>query len=381
MKSLTIKQRVVLSALALTAGGAMQTARGQSHAAAVPKLAEQEFKNIQALKGIPADQIFPAMQFITASLGVDCEHCHVREGREMKFDKDGKKPKVTARKMMQMMSAINKENFEGKRKVTCYSCHRGAPDPVGTPIIADEAPAFETAKLKKPADSSDVLPEADKVLEKYLVALGGADALKKTNSRVEKGTLSAFGAQRLLVEVYEKAPDKSISIMHLPNGDSVTAFDGHSGWLSAPGRPPHLMNSAENEAAGIDADFYFPLHIKMRYQKFTVAAGEKIMGHDTILVAAGGQTQPPVQLYFDSGSGLLLRLIRYEETPLGRNPTQIDYSDYREADGIKVPFRWTLARPGNRFTIQIEQLQHNVLIDDAKFIAPAARAEQKPGER
>ena len=381
MKSLTIKQRVVLSALALTAGGAMQTARGQSHAAAVPKLAEQEFKNIQALKGIPADQIFPAMQFITASLGEDCEHCHVREGREMKFDKDDKKPKVTARKMMQMMSAINKENFEGKRKVTCYSCHRGAPDPVGTPIIADEAPAFETAKLKKPADSSDVLPEADKILEKYLAALGGADALKKISSRVEKGTLSAFGAQRLLVEVYQKAPDKRISIMHLPNGDSVTAFDGHSGWLSAPGRAPHFMNSVENEAAGIDADFYFPLHIKMRYQKVTVAAGEKIMGHDTILVAAGGQTLPPVQLYFDSGSGLLLRLIRYEETPLGRNPTQIDYSDYREADGIKVPFRWTLARPGNRFTIQIEQLQHNVLIDDAKFIAPAGRAEQKPGER
>jgi photosynthetic reaction center cytochrome c subunit len=67
---------------------------------------------------------------------------------------------------------------------------------------------------------------------------------------------------------------------------------------------------------------------------------------------------------------LLLRLIRYAETPLGRNPTQIDYADYRDANGVKIPFRWTLARPGNRFTIQVEQVQQNVPVDDAKFVTP-----------
>ena len=61
-----------------------------------PKTTDQAFKNIQILKGIPADQLIPTMQFISASLGVECEYCHV----EGAFDKDDKKPKQTARKMM-----------------------------------------------------------------------------------------------------------------------------------------------------------------------------------------------------------------------------------------------------------------------------------------
>jgi hypothetical protein len=79
-----------------------------------------------------------------------------------------------------------------------------------------------------------------------------------------------------------------------------------------------------------------------------------------------------VRLYFDQSSGLLLRQVRYTDTPVGRNPTQIDYADYREVDGVKVPFRWTLARPNGRFTIQITELKQNVPVDDAKFAKPPA---------
>jgi len=123
-------------------------------------------------------------------------------------------------------------------------------------------------------------------------------------------------------------------------------------------------------AARIDADLYFPLHVKTLYENFRVDSGEKIEGHDTYLVVGRSETQPPLRLCFDKESGLLLRLIRYAETPLGRNPTQIDYADYRDANGLKVPFRWTLSRPGNQFTIQVEQLQQNVPVDDARFAAP-----------
>ena len=162
--------------------------------------------------------------------------------------------------------------------------------------------------------------------------------------------------------------------MHLANGDSVTAFDGKQGWLSVPGRV-HMMSAAENAAAGMDADLYFPLHLKTLYEKFRVDAGEKIDGRDTYLVVGRSETQPPLRLYFDKESGFLLRLIRYAETPLGRNPTQIEYADYRDANGLKVPFRWTISRPGNQFTVQVEQLQQNVPVDDAKFAPPPM---QKP---
>ena len=171
------------------------------------------------------------------------------------------------------------------------------------------------------------------------------------------------------MDVYSKAPDKRCSVMHLQGGDSVTAFDGKQGWLSVPGRV-HMMSAAENAAARIDADLYFAAHVKTLYREFRVEAGEKIGGHETYLVAGHTEGQPPLRLYLDKESGLLLRLIRYAETPLGRNPTQIDYADYRDANGVKMPFRWTLARPGNRFTIQVEQVQQNVPVDDAKFVPP-----------
>jgi photosynthetic reaction center cytochrome c subunit len=349
------------------AGTRAQSASPQALASGstTPKLAEEQFKNIQALKGIPADQLVPSMQFIAASLGVECEYCHVRGA----FEKDDKKSKVTARKMIGMMTAINKDNFEGHREVTCYSCHRGAKDPVGTPIITDEDAGPIAADEKAGGEGKPALPTAGQLLDKYLAAIGGADALQKITSRVQKGSLTSFGGQKFPAEVYSKAPDKRLSVMHLQVGDSVTAFDGKQGWLSVPGRV-HMMSAAENDAARMDADFYFAVHVETLHQKFRVEPGEKIDGHDTYRVVATSEGQPPLRLYFDQQSGLLLRLVRYAETSLGRNPTQIDYADYRDVNGVKVPFRWTLARPGNRFTIQVEQTQQNVPMDDAKFAPP-----------
>jgi len=338
-----------------------------------PKLAEEEFKNIQALKGIPADQVIPSMQFIAASLGVECEFCHVAHANE----KDDKKSKVTARKMINMMMAINKDNFEGHREVTCYSCHRGSTDPVATPIVTDEEPRPAADQGKKPGKEKASLPTADQLLDEYLAAIGGADALQKITSRMQKGTLTAFGGQHFPVVVYSKAPDKRVSIMHLQGGDSVTAFDGKQGWLGVPGRV-HTMSAAENDAARIDADLYLPAQLKTLYQKFSVDSGEKIDGRDTYMVVGRTDGQPPLRLYLDKESGLLLRLVRYAETPLGRNPTQIDYGDYRDANGVKMPFRWTLARPGNRFTVQVEQVQQNVPVDDAKFAPPPPAPARKP---
>jgi len=340
---------------------------------APPKLAEEQFKNIQTLKGIPADQVVPSMQFIGASLGVECEYCHVHGAME----KDDKKPKVTARKMIAMMMAINKDNFKNSREVTCFSCHRGRKDPVAIPIIGDEEAKPDNGEGKKSAEDQPAFPAADQLLDKYLAALGGADALQKISTRVQKGTVIAFGGERFPVEVYSKGPDKRLSVMHLKGGDSITAFDGNQGWLGVPGRT-HMMSEAEKAAARIDADLYFAARLKTMFAKFRVDAGEKINGQETFLVVGRNEGQPPLQLYFDRQSGLLLRLVRFAETPLGRNPTQIDYADYRDAGGVKLPFRWTLARPGNRFTIQIDQIQQNIPVDDAKFVAPPPAAPKPP---
>lgn len=356
---------VAIIFIATCATHAQRTAGPSPEDSANP--AEQVFKNIQVLKGTPASQIVPSMQFIANSLGVECEFCHVRGANE----KDDKKPKQTARQMIQMQMAINRDNFKGEREVTCFSCHRGSHDPVGVPIISDEEP--RRPEPEKAEAAAPALPTPDEILNKYVQAAGGADAIQKITSRVEKGTVS-FGPQQLPVEVVAKAPNKRISMVHTQNGDSITAFDGHAGWLGNPGpRPPREMSAQENEAAGFDSTFYLPTELKKMFAQFRVRpAADKIGGHDVVQLIGVNPGKAPMRLFFDKESGLLVRSIRYADTPLGRNPTQVDYADYRAQDGVKVPFQWTVARPLGRFTIQVTDLQQNVPVDDKKFEKPAA---------
>ncbi len=138
--------------------------------------------------------------------------------------------------MMTMMLNIDKNNFDGRLEVTCYSCHRGAAKPVSIPVIKEEEAGGPRAATNKPSENA-ALPKAEDLLDKYLTAVGGAAALDKITSRVQTGKLLAFGGQTFPADVYSKAPGKRISLMHLQGGDSVTAFDGEHGWLSVPAGP------------------------------------------------------------------------------------------------------------------------------------------------
>jgi photosynthetic reaction center cytochrome c subunit len=336
----------------------------QSAPQTTPPTAGQKFKNLQVLKDIPADQLIPTMQFIAASLGVECEFCHVEHARE----KDDKKTKLTARKMMTMMMEINAANFKGDREVTCYTCHRGSVHPVGTPILSAESASSPRASESEAA-AALALPAAQAILDKYLAAVGAADALLKIKTRVQTGNLEASG-QKFPIEIYSQAPDKRVSTSHMGPNPSVTAYNGQTGWLSTP-NGIRQMSPAEQLAASIDAQLYFPARLPQMYQEFQVSVGEAIDGKPTYVVSAKGKNQVPMDLYFDQSSGLLVRLIRYAETALGRNPTQIDYSDYRVTDGLKIPYRWTLARINGRFTIQIDDVKQNVPVDEKLFVTPS----------
>jgi len=337
--------------------------------------AGQRFKNLQVLKDAPADQIFPAMQFITASLGVECEYCHVHDA----FEKDDKEQKQTARKMMTMMFAIDKENFNGRTEVTCYTCHRGSTDPVSTPLIPETEAKPEGEEAT--ASAKPTLPNAGAILDKYVQAIGGAEAVHKITTRVEKGTLTGFGPASMAVAVYAKAPDARVTVVQTPRGENVTAYNGQTGWMSGFG-PARPITGGELDNEKRNADFYFAADIKTEFQQIRVARLEKVGDHDAYVLMARSPGHTPVRFYFDKDSGLLLREMRFVETPLGRNPSQVDYGDYRGTGGVKIPYQWTIARPGGRFTIKITDVQQNVPIDESKFAAPsAAGAEPKPGSR
>ncbi len=324
--------------------------------------AEGRFKNIQALKGYPAEAVFPAMQFMSAALGVDCEYCHV----DREPEKDDKKEKKIARKMIAMTLAINQNNFDGRLEVTCMSCHRGTTDPVAVPVIAAGEPKEEPASPKT-AD----LPTASAVLDKYTQAVGGADALAKIMTRVQKGKITGSGPAPLPVDILTKAPDKRVTIVQNPKGENITAFDGQHGWMFSTGRPARDMSPVESEAARLDATVIFPSDFKRLFKELKVVSVETIDGKQAVKVVGTSEGKPPVELWFDVQSGLIVRLMRYAETPVGRNPTEIDYADYRDADGVKIPFRWTVARPSGSFTIQLDESKQNAPVDDKSFQKPA----------
>jgi len=353
--------------------GANREAPSMPEDAASAGAAETVFKNIQVLKGIPSDQVVPAMRLITASLGVGCSYCHVPDH----FDRDDKKPKQTARKMMQMMALIDNKNFAGYRAVTCYSCHRGSPKPEGTPLIASDAgpaPTAGSSSLVAP------LPTADEVITKYIRAVGGVEAIEKIFSREETGkTIRGGGSFRL--EAFYRDPKMHAMIVHVSDGARVNVIKGDQGWSSSPGHGVEVIGADELAAARMDADLHFPLHLRQNFAELRVEYPEKVGERETLVIAGANFGKPPVRLYFDEQSGLLVRLVRYEKSPLGLAPTQIDYGDYREVDGIRIPFRRAVAQPDGHSVTQIEQVRQNILINNAMFRKPVSAAGSKPSER
>jgi photosynthetic reaction center cytochrome c subunit len=328
-----------------------------------PKTAEQVYKNISQLKGTPAEQLMPAMEVISSSLGVECSFCHVAGKPEL----DGKPEKKTARQMMMMVASINQGNFGGGQQVSCYSCHHGVTNPGSVPPVLEGGDARTETSSASPAGAA---PTSDDVIQRYVKAMGGADAIHRITSRVERGMILVGGSQTP-IEVLTKAPHKRVTITHAATGDSFTAFDGTAGWMGNTGRPAREMSPTESAASALDAEFAVALRLKEIFPQIRRAPPEQIAGVMCQVLIGTAPGRLPVRLYFDQNSGLLVRLVRYAETPVGRNPTQIDYADYRDTDGVKIPFRWTLSRLNGRFTIQIADVKSNVPIDDAKFARPA----------
>jgi photosynthetic reaction center cytochrome c subunit len=331
--------------------------------------AQKAFKNVQVLKDIPADDLVPTMQFVSGSLGVECDFCHVRNA----FEKDDKEAKRTARQMMRMQLAINGRDFDARRAVTCYTCNRGQTKPVSIPSIDKEKDArvedsyFSEAEIASLPAPPVGLPPASDVLAKYVNAIGGKTAIENISTRLEKGTVSFGAGPPLAVERISKSPGKQIFTVHLPAGESSTAFDGRTGWLSVPGSPIREMHRSDFPGALLDANLHLAVDLAGLYTTMASIDRRQMGSSEAILVLARNQGQPPVELFFDRNSGLLLRELRFAQTPLGLNPTRIDFSDYADFDGVKVPQHLIVAGPGRRLEIHFDEIKQNLPVDDALF--------------
>jgi len=360
--------------------------------------AEDVFKNIQALKGIPVDDFMGTMGIMCAALGFDCSDCHPGAGT-VKVDWAADNPrKNVARKMVRMVAAINNDNFSKRQMVTCWTCHHGRDRPSQTPSMEQMyGPASQ--------EMDDVLkqepgqPPAAQIIDRYLQAIGGVEKLSSVKSYIAHGTSVGFGGfgGGGRVQIFAQAPDHRATWIDFPKeparGVSVRSYDGKVGWLRTPLTVlgEYELTGGELDGARLDALLSFPANMKESLKNLRVSMPTTITdlpgpssqtGQE---VPAGAQKERLVNvvqgtgprdslatLYFDQESGLLVRIVRYGRSPIGRVPTQIDYGDYREVNGVKMPYRLLFAWLGGRDAIQLTDVQTNVAIDSARFGRPPA---------
>jgi hypothetical protein len=354
---------ITLGMLALMGTAASAQTQSQKE-----KLTQDQFKNIQVLKDIPASHLIATMRLFSTSLGVGCNFCHVIErGAPPQMDKDDKDTKKKARDMIKMVRAINQNDFEGKMVVSCATCHRGNPKPL---LIAQ--PLTEPAVLPPPEkDLPQNPPTAASLLERYAEALGGQAAADKVKSRVIKAVLVDSQGRETQVEIREKAPDMYMETTTARNGSRSTGYGAGKAW-NQDQKGKHELLGLEADSLARMAKFNEDFHLQDELSKTTVGRKNwgpmvKLDGKDAYLVSGTLPDGTEEQLYFDPASGLLLRRVELVATPVGFLPEQVDYEDYREVDGVKLPFVIKQYDRNEVSTLKVASVTQNVDLADSDF--------------
>lgn len=355
------------------------SAGAQQQPQTADETAEQRYKNIQVLKGTSVEQFNLAMHAISAELGVECGYCHVGHGNL--FPLDTKPAKNTARKMMQMVMDINKNNFGGRQEVTCYTCHQGHPNPVS--MVTLPLPSF----IETPDPPPVAQPTVDQILDHYIQALGGEQALRKVTSRVITASHSIPSGPGgttpvpTIVELYRKAPNLTLTVDHTPMYTVSSGFDGTMAWAQdMNGVVTDVASALDQGRIKRDADFYTSIDLKQHYARMVVTGVQRVNDRDAYVVNGVPMGDSVERLYFDTQNGLLLRRITVIATLFGNIPYQEDYDDYRDTgSGVRFPFliRSIPSTPRSEAqtdsVLRIQKVEDNVAIDDGKFAKPQSK--------
>jgi outer membrane lipoprotein-sorting protein len=348
-------------------------AGSQAGAQQQPPMAENVYLNVQVLKGIPVDQFNDTMGMFSSALLLDCVGCH-----DPKITSDPKAfatatPRIQrARQMVVMMNALNRMYFGGQQRVTCFTCHGGDPQPERSPSLR-----LQYGELVNDPSSFKFFPDvaappAEKILARYIEALGGAQRLAALTSFIGTGTYMGFDTsdQEVPLEVFARAPDQRTLIADAGAADIIWTHNGRSAWKYQPDTPIPLIELTGWSLSGsrIDAMVWFPAAIPKAFSQWQVGYAD-IDGRPVEVVRGVNAGQSPVNFHFDE-SGLLVRLVRWTETGAGPVPVQIDYSDYREVAGVKMPFGWVMTWTNGQSTIRLKDVKPNVPIDAGRFARP-----------
>jgi photosynthetic reaction center cytochrome c subunit len=332
------------------------------------------------LKGIPVKEFMNTMGFFSAATNLNCIDCHSPQSESLEGYAIDTPRKQTARRMLLMVNQINQSNFGGRKMVTCYTCHRANDRPEAIPSLLDQysVPEDDPNRVEVvpsgPVQSVKKI-SAGQILDKYTQAIGGAAQVAKLTSFIARGSYEGYDtlSAKVPLDIFASSPNRLTTVVHTQNGDSVTTYDGRNGWTAAADKLMRVLplDGGDLEGAKMDASLSFPARIGQDFQWRTGFPSVSIDDRPVEVIQNAARGATGVKLYFDSESGLLVRQVRFVDTAVGVIPTQIDYSDYRDVVGVKVPFRRVITWTDGRSTIELSQVQPNVRIDAAQFAKPA----------
>jgi hypothetical protein len=334
--------------------------------------ARAEQKNVQMLTNLSDFQIGAVMDNFTASLGVHCDFCHVRneQTKAWDFPNDAKPEKKTAREMIRLVLDVNEKNFRGHTVVGCYTCHLGKESP--TLMVALPVPPIPPSKPDTEEADRKTYPSAKDLAAKYVTAIGGDAAAKKlaTASMTAKATRIGGNGQSMPMEVYRSGGNVVMRGTPAEGPPIAQMYGPEGGWMT--GRQGVRTLSAADAAQGMaSARAYDPFPGSLP-ENARVTGKETIDGHETWVVGAPIDEHTRQRLYFDATTGLVLRRVISMDSPVGRIPSQTDFDDYRDAAGVKVPFtvRVSSVNGGQSSTRKYTSIDLGTPVDEKMFAAP-----------
>jgi thiol-disulfide isomerase/thioredoxin len=217
------------------------------------------------------------------------------------------------------------------------------------------------------------LPTLDQVLAKYVDAIGGKAAQMRLTSRVATGRVDLIGISNGgRLQSYAIAPNKSLLVMELDSvGVMRKGFDGRNGWEQSDQSGLRASTGVNLASLARDAEFYHDLKLKELFVRTRLLGKVKHGFREVYLVEATPRVGTPEKLYFDTQSGLLVQRDVTRQTSQGPVLAEIYLSDWRSVDGVKIPFKTTQVMPNQTFVFTLQEVKHNVPVDETIFQKPA----------
>jgi tetratricopeptide (TPR) repeat protein len=210
-------------------------------------------------------------------------------------------------------------------------------------------------------DRSAPVPPVEQVMNQFAQAIGDSKALAAT-SRAAKGTIDLVGVSRGgSVEIYSKPPRRTLTLVRaMPFGEIKLGFNGNSGWTF----PERGSKARTAELSGLEwsARISNPLSLRASYSKITLLGRTSIGFREVFLIelqTADGATE---KLYLDATTHLPVRV--------NSASLEIYFDDWRDVDGVKAPFRITQSSAGLTMRVTLQEIKHNVALDDSLFEKP-----------